>query len=181
MRLNERAKGIDGTERRCPVCFGVVSLMVVVSVALLAYDGAAKNHGFQIKLSLRNGHLRSVVFGIAKGAEEGFDQTHDSPAPPPGRETGYTAFVPPGGDLYLYRDMRPPGDEVEWTFLGKVWEGKPIVVSWSPEALPESHRFVVRRPGAEEPVDMRKTDHIDLAETERLTIVATAVGEQKVP
>lgn len=147
---------------------------VLLGVCVLVSDAAGEDDGFQVELSLENGHLGQVIFGVSPQASAGFDRQFDSPAPPPGHGTGYTAFLLEEADMFLYRDIKPPAARLTWTFLGRVHPDKPIRISWQSDALPEGYEMRIRHPDQEQPLDMRKTTAVTLQDTEKLQIVATA-------
>lgn len=147
----------------------------LAAAALVSFGSSARAQEFMVKLGLKHGHLREVYLGCKAAATDGFDRRIDVMAPPPGIETGYTAFVDGSGRFYLYKDLRAPAKKVEWTFSGRVFPGKPITVSWDPKELPKGVEFAVTL--GDKTVDMRKQTEISFSETARLTFTATAVDK----
>ena len=140
--------------------------------------------GFQVRLGLVHGHLRETFFGCAEGATDGFDRGHDDMAPPPGIETGYTAFISDDRRLLLYRDTRGFADTVTWRFLAQVYSTKTIKIDWKPGELPKEYEFILKAGG--KTLDMREVHSIEVPKTQELTITATrrtksATGKGKKP
>lgn len=148
-------------------------LSMFPAIAVHAAEPVPRADGFRVELSLENGHLATVIFGMSPEAKVGFDREGDSPAPPPGHGTGYTAFVLPDTGMFLYRDIKPPGEAMTWTFLGRVHPDKPIRVQWDKAKLPAGYHFAIQRREGTDPVDMRETTSLTLQETEQLKIIAT--------
>jgi hypothetical protein len=59
----------------------------------------------------------------------------DEMAPPPGIGTGYTFLVSPDRKSNLYKDVRAPGDTVQWVLFARP-SGKPVTVTWDASAIP---------------------------------------------
>lgn len=132
---------------------------------------------FQVRLGLVHGHLRETFFGCADGATDGYDRGKDDMAPPPGIETGYTAFISPDGRFYLYRDVRAPADSITWKFFARVYADKTIQVSWDPKELPAAFDFEME--AGKKALDMRKTTEVSVRDTKVLAITATRKGKVK--
>ena len=152
--------------------------------ALLLAPLCARSAGFHVRLGLVHGHLRETFFGCAEGATDGFDLGHDDMAPPPGIETGYTAFISENRRLLLYRDIRGYAHTVTWRFLARVHGTKTIKIDWKPGDLPKEYGFTLKAGG--KTLDMRKVHEVRVPKTEELTITATrhvksAAGEGKKP
>lgn len=152
---------------------GLPAVFVCLCALVSAGEGAGGADGFRVALSLDNGHLGKVIFGVSPQAADGFDRACDSPAPPPGHGTGYTAFMIEEPDMFLYRDIKPHADRVTWTFLGRVHPNKPIRIRWQSDALPQDYDLKIRRTEQAQPIDMRKTTEITLEKTEKIQIFAT--------
>ncbi len=153
--------------------YGIAVVILCLSAVVWAEDGNAKDVGFEVALSLENGHLAKVIFGVSPQASADFDRECDSPAPPPGQGTGYTAFQIEKPNMFLYRDIKPPADRITWTFVGRVQPNKPIRIRWQTDALPENYDLKLRRSEQEQQIDMRKTTEITLEDTEEIQIIGT--------
>lgn len=144
---------------------------------------------FMLELSLENAHLRHVFLGCAQQATSGYDRRVDDFAPPPGIQTGYVGFLPGVKGLPLYyKDVRGPEEQQEWQLYVKVYEGKPIVVSWDRQGLPADWTFSLT--GSTGSIDMAQTGSTTISETQVLKIKgtkrvpvpeATAEGAAKAP
>ncbi len=152
--------------------YGMAVGFICISAWTWAEGGSAKDAGFEVALSLENGHLGQVIFGLSPQATAGFDRECDSPAPPPGHGTGYTAFLLEESDMPLYRDFKSLAARVTWTFLGRVHPNKPIRIHWQADALPEGYEMRVRHPGQAQPLDMRKTTALTLEHTAKIQFIA---------
>ncbi len=155
----------------------MLARFAVPALLVAAFPMSALADDFTVRLGLKNGHLREVFFGCAKGATDGFDRGKDDPAPPPGIETGYTAFAAPPTGMpmpFLYKDIRSPADKVEWRFHGQVYKTKIIEMSWDPKTLPDAYSFCVIHGGTT--IDMRKTKQLQVKASATLTIRATRQG-----
>ena len=155
----------------------------IAIAGLLLAPLCARSADFKIRLGLVHGHLRETYFGCAEGATDGYDRGHDDMAPPPGIETGYTAFVSGDKRLLLYRDTRGFADTVTWRFLAQVYATKTIKIDWKPAEFPEEYDFSLR--AGDKTIDMRKIHEVEVPKTEELTITAKrrpkadAAGEKK--
>lgn len=155
----------------------VLAVTVLLCGSVRAGAQAAEDEGFRVPLSLSNGHLAKVILGVSEGAGAAFDRTHDSPAPPPGRGTGYTAFVDKKSGMYLYRDVKPPADTIEWSFFARVYKDKPVRITWKAGSLPSGYRFQIVRAQEDKTVDMRKVKEVTVSKTETLTFVAKKTSD----
>jgi len=153
---------------------GASMLLSAIAATAPADQGASKpaDH-FEVRLGLTHGHLREVYFGCAPGASNGFDPQFDSMAPPPGRATGYTAFVMPEmPGVYLYKDIRASDQpELAWTFLAQVYEDKVITISWEPQTLPPNYSFAMHL-SPSRILDMRQNNHVQISQSQSLRILA---------
>ena len=146
------------------ICLGLV--------CCLALHSQAADDGFQVRLGLTCSHLRELFFGCANGASPGFDTGLDDFAPPPGIQTGYTAFVPEDRLLPpLYKDIRAPAEQITWRLQADVWKSKSVGITWDPSSLPARYDF--RLASRDKQIDMRKETRLELATTETLTITVT--------
>ncbi len=123
-----------------------------------------------VTLHIKNGHLSKVILAINEKATDGYDKKLDDMAPPPGMETGYTALVSPDKQMYLYRDSRKPGKEIEWIFYGKVHKEKVITVSWDKEKLPADYSFDLVQ--GDKTIKMDQVDSIQIDKTDAIIITA---------
>lgn len=145
------------------------SMGVLLFVCLAT--SAAWAGDFTVRFGLKNAHLREVFFGCAEGATAGYDRRVDDFAPPPGIETGYVGFISGVKNLPLfYKDIHGTEPEQTWRFYTRVYEGKPIEISWEPASLPEGWTFTLTSKAGD--IDMAKTAKIVLPESETLTISA---------
>lgn len=163
---------------------GVLRRGALAIAALALAPLCACSAEFQVRLGLVHGHLRETYFGCADGATDDFDRGHDDMAPPPGIETGYTAFIAGNRRLLLYRDIRGHADTVTWRFLAQVYSTKTIKIDWKAGDLPSEYEFSVKAGG--EVLDMRKVHEIQVPKTEELLITARrratpVTGEGKKP
>jgi hypothetical protein len=146
---------------------------LVCLLCIAAASGRAED--FTIRLGLKNAHLREVFFGCAEGATAGYDRNKDDFAPPPGIETGYVGFISGVKNLPLfYKDIHGTEPEQTWRFYTRVYEGKPIEISWDKAALPKGWTLILSSKAGD--VDMAKTDTIVLPESETLMINARNKG-----
>jgi len=148
--------------------------IAICAVGLLVGSATAEDE-FEVQLDLKGGHLLKVFFGCAKDASDGFDRKGDIMAPPPGIETGYTAFVMPKTGMFLYKDMRAPADSVTWSFMARVYETKPIVITWDPKKLPDG--FDLSATYDKTRVDMRKQYELRFEKTAKVEITASKQAE----
>jgi len=148
-------------------------LSAVVAVALCTASAGAG--GFRVRLELVHGHLRECWFGIDPRGTDGFDRRLDEMAPPPGIETGYTAFISPDGRYFYYKDIRGPGKRVVWKFMARVFPGKPIRIRWDAKRLPSGYRFTLKN-GAET-LDMRRTSETVAPDTRILVIEVVEIRD----
>jgi len=147
-------------------------LQLTIGALCLAVSGSARAEDFLVRLGLRHGHLAELFFGCDAKATAGYDRGLDDLAPPPGIETGYTAFVPDTPNFPpFYKDVRPPAATVSWKLMAKVWRNKPIEVSWDPTTLPAGFDFAIDGAGAR--LDMRRSASVTVDATRTLTITAT--------
>lgn len=170
---SEFRKGAELRMSRKLIKYRLAAVFLCLSAWGWAEEGDAKDVGFEVALTLENGHLAQVILGVSPKASDHFDRECDSPAPPPGHGTGYTAFLLENPKMFLYRDIRPPAERIAWTFLGRVHPDKPIRIRWQSDALPEGYDLKLRRPEKDTPLDMRKTNEITLEKTEKIEIVGT--------
>jgi len=148
-----------------------------ILLVFCATAATVRAEDFTIRLGLKNAHLREVFFGCAAGATSGYDRRIDDFAPPPGIETGYVGFV--SGDKRLplfYKDIHGMEPEQTWTFHTRVFEGKPIEISWVPESLPAGWTFTLTSKAGE--LDMSRKSSIEIPESEKLVFKARK-AEQK--
>jgi len=143
---------------------------LVVAFLLGSAVAAAGDTGFRVRLGLVHGHLRECWFGCEKGATDGYDRRLDEMAPPPGIQTGYTAFVSPDKKFWLYKDIRGFADTVVWRFGAQVYGKKTIEISWKPKDLPALYDFSIQL--ADKKLDMRKVKNISVPESGVLTLRA---------
>lgn len=123
-----------------------------------------------VTLHIKNGHLSKVLLAIDEKATDDYDRGLDDMAPPPGMETGYTALVSPDKQMYLYRDSRKPGKEIEWIFYGKVHKDKVITVSWDKTKLPADYSFDLVQ--GDKTLKMNEIDSIQIDKTDAIIITA---------
>jgi len=141
--------------------------------------------GFTVRLGLKNGHIREVFFGCADEATDGYDRGLDDFAPPPGIETGYTAFVSNDSQSRLppfYKDIRAPAQNVIWRFAASVYKSKdgqvvkPVTLSWDSDALPDGYEFILTQ--ADCRLDMHTVGEHTVNETGMLEITVTLREQQ---
>lgn len=96
---------------------------------------------FKVKLHLKNSHLGELYFGTAEGASDKYNPEYDLPAPPPGIQVGYTAFI--SRPVFLYTDLKEPAEKVSWAYSVKLFPGKPVTVSWSQSDFPDHYKFTM--------------------------------------
>ncbi len=146
----------SGRPRRPPLA--IVPVLLGLGLALHAA-------GFRVRLGIEHGHLRQCWFGCESGATDKYDRRLDEMAPPPGFQTGYTAFISPDNRFYLYKDIRGFSKDITWRFQAQVYDHKPIVLHWDPKKLPPKYRFTVEYRGKK----------YDMAKIRELRIPTTAV------
>lgn len=128
----------------------------------------ASSKGFELRLGIKNGHLRETFFGCNTEASKGVDRELDMMAPPPGRGTGYTAFVNPGKGVFLYKDYQKVSDDMSWFFTARVFsKEKPVKISWKPEKFPHDYQFKIlfEDKDKRKPIDMHKNNSLVLKES----------------
>lgn len=148
-------------------------LIVIAASLATAFATSAFAEGFRVRIGLVNGHLKEVFFGCEEGATSGYDRSLDDLAPPPGIQTGYTAFETPVVNMpkFFYKDIRGLDKEVTWKFYAEVFPKKPVTVSWDPADLPEAHEFVLS--GAGFSGSMRERSSVTVESTDTLMIKMT--------
>ena len=153
-----------------------------LAAVLMANVGvSAEAEGFRVRLGLVNGHLKEVFFGCAAGATSGYDHGMDDLAPPPGIQTGYTAFDTPVVNMpkFFYKDIRGLAEEGTWRFFAEVFPKKPVTVTWDHADLPADRSFTISGPGFND--SMRDRSSVTLESTATLLIKMTPRGASVVP
>lgn len=164
------------------MCLPSVRSLVLCMLTTLCVSVRAGD--FTVRLGLKHGHIREVFFGCAEKATDGYDRGLDDLAPPPGIETGYTAFIAASQSRMppFYKDIRGHAERVTWRFGATVYKSKdgrvvkPIEISWDPAALPAGVDFAIQH--GEEPVDMRTVSTLTVGESSVLTITASRRTQQ---
>lgn len=160
---------------RTRIALILLGLATVASAEPDAGDGA-----FTVRLGLVNGHLQEVFFGCAPQGTDGYDRGLDDLAPPPGLGTGYTALIPPVGNMPpFYKDIRSLAGEATWRLMVRVHEGKPVEVSWDAATLPDARRFTVTH--GEQVHDMREVGRVELTRNGTVVIAAKRHAEKAAP
>ncbi len=157
-----RMRTLDGFGPRCGGLFA--AFLIGITPAL------AGDNGFRIRLGLVNGHLRECWFGCEKGATDKYDRRLDEMAPPPGIQTGYTAFISPDNKFWLYKDVRGFGQEIVWRFSAQVYDQKTIEISWDPKEFPEAYDFTLELD--KKTLNMREIRKVSVPKTRVLIIRA---------
>ena len=151
----------------------------VIAFLLGAAAVTAGDTGFRVRLGLVHGHLRECWFGCEKGATDGYDRRLDEMAPPPGIQTGYTAFVSPDKKFRLYKDIRGFSDILVWHFGAQVYDHKTIEITWEPKALPKAYDFTIEMDGKK--FDMRRVKNISVPKSRVLILRAVRRGPSTKP
>ncbi|NOY80420.1 MAG: hypothetical protein GXP31_05365 [Kiritimatiellaeota bacterium] len=145
----------------------LVSALLGTFLGAAAFPAAAGD-GFRVRLGLVNGHLRECWFGCEKGATDKYDRNLDEMAPPPGIQTGYTAFISPDNKFWLYKDIRGFGDRIVWRFSAQVYGKKTIEITWEPKDLPDAYDFTLE--SGKKTLNMRETKTLSVPKTGVLII-----------
>ena len=140
----------------------------------LLLAGSLRATDFEVRLGLTQAHLEEVFFGCHAKGTDGYDRELDDLAPPPGIDTGYVGFVPPGKLPYFYKDVRGPLGPHEWRLLVRVAKERPVQVSWDPKTLPAGWAFTLTS-GARH-LAMAETSTLAVAESSTLVIRAAATA-----
>jgi len=155
--------------------------IVVAAVLVAVICPFARAEGFRVRLGLENGHLKEVFFGCEEGATSGYDRGLDDLAPPPGIQTGYTAFETPVVNMpkFFYKDIRGLDEDVTWRFYAEVFPKKPVTVTWDPADLPDAHEFVLSGGGST--YSMRDCSSVTVESSETLLIKMTSREAEPAP
>lgn len=127
---------------------------------------------FELKLSIKNGHLGQVFLKTDPKGTDKYDRGLDDMAPPPGMQTGYTALVSPDMKHYLYRDTRKTAKEISWIFFAEVFNNKPVTVSWNKALIPAAYDFTLEDANNEQTLNMREVEAYTLKEKSAFYIKA---------
>jgi hypothetical protein len=137
---------------------GIFGLVAVVS-----------GQGFELKLQLQRAHLGEIFLGRQDGATSDYDRGIDIFAPPPGMQTGYVGFTSPNPKLpLLYKDIRNLDLPQEWKLYCKPEGNQAIVLSWSPDSIPEGLALTIKQD--DRVFDMRTVKRMEVKKTTTLLI-----------
>ncbi|MEA2012273.1 MAG: hypothetical protein U9O87_04195 [Verrucomicrobiota bacterium] len=159
-------------------------ILILFAILFVSFAYAEKTkrtsnkNSFSVKINLKGGHLAEVFLGCAEKATDKFDRDYDDMAPPPGINTGYTAFISPDNKFYLYKDIRPFSEVVIWNLYGKIFENKNIILNWDLKTLPENYTFSASLNSEDKNYDMKKIKKIKISKTDVLTITAKKKSEK---
>lgn len=129
-------------------------------------EARSNDEGFELALTLKNGHIGQVFIGCRPGASDGFDNKLDQMAPPPGIGTGYTFLVSPDRKSNLYKDLRAPGKSAQWVLFARPG-GKPVSVSWDKTKLPDNLNLYCAR------WDGKSADVTDVSDCREVSSIST--------